>query len=225
MTELTFVIPCHNIDDQGYIINCVNSIRTTNPSADIIVIDSASPDKSYISKIDAEVLDIENKNYAFGAYWLGFKAKRESEFYLFTHDSTIIRNKITKKDFGTKPITPLYWFNDNNSPTWAHIKSWVINEAQKHAGYSFKEGEKCLYGGIFAATNQFMSKLEKDNLDKIRPTYKMEAVYTDEVLWSIAATANNQSIAENAFYGHADDILGKDKILWKFSGTIEKGRQ
>jgi len=225
MVELTFVIPCHNLEENGYIIPCVESIRTTNPEADIIVIDSASPDKSYFNKIDAPVLDINNKNYAFGAYWAGFKARRESEFYAFIHDSTILRGKITKGDFGYKPITPFYWFPDNDSPTWAHIKQWARNQAQFHAGYEAKGDDICLYGGLFCATNKYMTKLLKDNFDAIWPTFKMEAVYADEILWSIAAANNGESVIQNSFYGRAEDILGNDKILWKFSGTIEKGRK
>lgn len=221
--KLTFVIPCYYTPEHTYIYDCVSSIERTNPTADIVVVDSSSPDKTYFSKINATVLDVNNKHYAFGGYWEGFKARPNSDYYAFIHDSTIVRHPLTPELFGTKQITPFYWFPDNDSSQWAHIKSWAINQAKVHANYSYSLNEVCLYGGLFTATNKFMSKLMTDGFDKIKPSIKMEAVYADELLWSIAATANGESIVRNSHYGRADNILGDDKCIWKFSGSMQKG--
>lgn len=225
MPKLTIVIPCHNIEEEGYIFPCVQSIRETNPNAKILIVDSNSPDRSYIDKIGEEVLDVQNKNYAFGAYWHGFKHCHDSDYYLFTHDSTVLRGEITDDILKRGPMIPFYWFNDNNSAQWEHMKQWIISQARDNAAYKYEPGEACLFGGIFIASQNYMQRLEADGFAQIKPTVKMEAVYSDELGWSIAARANNIDIRACSLYGHLDDVLGNNKIIWKFSGTLEKGRR
>ena len=125
--RITFIIPCHNIEEDGYIIRCIESIRRTNPKADVIVVDSDSPNRSYINKIDAEVLDIHNRNYAWGAYWQGYRHKRGSDLYVCIHDSTVVNYEVKVEEWSEYLATPLSWFRENRNPTYEEIRLGCVN--------------------------------------------------------------------------------------------------
>jgi glycosyltransferase involved in cell wall biosynthesis len=87
--DLTYIICTHNTDD--CILTCLESVRIHQPHAEIVVVDSNSPDKSYIPKAEntynATVI-LGNDNYEMGAWKLGAD-KVIKPYYVFIQDSCI----------------------------------------------------------------------------------------------------------------------------------------
>lgn len=93
-----FIIPCFYDGTNQSIFRCVNSILKFYKNPKIVVIDSDSPDKSYFKKLlekKVTILDVKNKNFDTGAYWIGYKNFPGYKFYYFIHDSIILKKNIS----------------------------------------------------------------------------------------------------------------------------------
>lgn len=93
------VIPCFNSSEKSYIINCVSKLKKSNPSFDIIIVDSDSQDKSYfeiVRSLGARILDVKNKHYDIGALETGINKYPDYDYYILIHDSLLISKSIFK---------------------------------------------------------------------------------------------------------------------------------
>ncbi len=89
-----FVISCYFDGSNQAIFNSTNSILKLYNNPKIVIVDSDSPDKSYFDKMrstNIEILDVKNKNFDTGAYWIAFNKYNDFESYYFLQDSTRIR--------------------------------------------------------------------------------------------------------------------------------------
>ena len=78
---------------------CVKSISFLHPDEKIVVVDSASPDKSYfeeLKKINPNVIieDVNNTGYEAGAWWHAFNKYPNEEVYCFIQDGLILKESI-----------------------------------------------------------------------------------------------------------------------------------
>lgn len=222
-----FIIPCYNSNKKSYINDCVNSIIDTNPRAYITVVDSDSPDKSYIDplkKKGVEVIEACNKNYDYGAYWIGFlKNSVHVHNYIFIHDSTVIKKPIPETN---TIFTPFYWFKNKDNPSLKEHDDW-INIQLNRAGLTERPPNNIgIFGPLFMAKPEFMLALKRHGLDKALPTSKWQAVYAGELMIGIAAYNLGIDIQRSAYYGEIhENINAPDKFIWKFSGINEIGRE
>ena len=108
----TFVIGCKFLAARPVVYECVRSIKKVyGDSAEIIVIDSDSEDKSYFSvlrDLGVVVDDAVNHHYTSGAIWCAFE-KYIRDSYCFLHDSMTVGGKID--DYVKNDITSLRYFN------------------------------------------------------------------------------------------------------------------
>ena len=92
-----FIIPCFFNGSNTSIFNCVDSILKFYKNPKIVVVDSNSPDKSYFKELikkKVTILDVKNKNYDTGAYWIGFTKYNDYENYYFLQDSIKIKQNL-----------------------------------------------------------------------------------------------------------------------------------
>jgi len=92
------VIPCYNTKEKTFIRDCVKQLKISNPSFDILIIDSGSPDKSYFKEVEnekVEILDIHNKHYDIGALEIAIQQKPDYDFYFLIHDSLIVSRNLS----------------------------------------------------------------------------------------------------------------------------------
>ena len=93
-----FVISCYFDGSNEAIFNNTNSILKHYKNPKIVIVDSDSPDKTYFNKIrssNIEILDVKNKNYDTGAYWIAFNKFNDFDNYYFLQDSTIIKENLS----------------------------------------------------------------------------------------------------------------------------------
>lgn len=225
MHDLTYIIPCHNIESKGYILDCIASMKKLNIDNPIVVVDSASPDKSYMDKIKAPnitILDIENKNYAFGALWKGIEAV-DSAYYALVHDSCTFNTPIDPSVYQGQHFVPFYRFHNQEYSASQKYRDWIVKQVQDLCNYQIIDTTIGTLFGIFVASKKYLTKLKEDNFDKILPTEKMQAVYCDEVAWSLAAM-NNGIDLNKAYYYKGYSVSNID-IFTKYSGAIQKRRR
>lgn len=94
------VIACYKKYGDNTIIECVNSIRASNPSMEILIVDSDSEDKSYFENVSnyekVSVLDVKNKNYDTGAYWCAYRSRKDVDYFFFIQDTVMVANDLTQ---------------------------------------------------------------------------------------------------------------------------------
>lgn len=230
---MIFIIPCHNTDKTNYITPCIQSILDTQKNIDnILVVDSASPNKDYIDKVKklssrVGVYKAENKNYDYGGYWHGYNFMRMPEvnaIHCFIHDSTILRRDITEDTkINNQLFTPFYWFQDRRNPDKEQEFNWLLGLLEDR-GLTLPPDELGVFGPLFTAQPAFLKALRGLRLNEVKPEGKWQAVYAGELLWGYAAYNLGIDIKRCAYHGQLSDPKGEDKVIWKYSGINEVGR-
>lgn len=171
-----FVIPCKYNPKFPHIVDLVKQIRYHHPTDKIVVVDSASDDKSYykdIEKYNVIIEDIDNKNWMVGAFWYAFKKYPNEEFYFFMHDSMTVKSNLDY--LKENDLTLMMTFNRydiGNFNGWSEIIS-------QHSLYNYKlKGNGC-YGPMFFCKNKIMKKMLEMGADKFLPTNKQEVWFCE----------------------------------------------
>lgn len=128
-----FVIPCKFDPERPVVFDCVAKLREHHPNAKIVVIDSDSPDTSYLADLDCDTIDAENRHYGAGALKIALDAYIDDFFYLW-FDSLLCHANLD--DLAEKPLTVVRWFD-------IHEQGWGANKdgtplglfAEKHGVY------------------------------------------------------------------------------------------
>lgn len=107
------VFACHHVGGD-LIDRAVSAAHEHMPDEPVLVVDSASPDRSYMDRVDAEIADVGNRNYATGAYLWAYR-NRPADFYYLFHDGLIIRDDLT--DLRSRDVTAVRWFQMPDT-TW-----------------------------------------------------------------------------------------------------------
>ena len=164
-----FVIPCKYNNNFNFIQNLVKSIREYHPTEKIVVVDSSSEDKSYLSELiqyDVIVEDIDNKNWMVGAYWHVYKKYNDEDFYYFMHDSMIVKGNLDY--LKSKDLTTMCYFTRYPQfNVWSNLVESVLGIEYNHNGFG-------CYGPIFFCKNHVMKNLLDLGVDKLLPINKSE---------------------------------------------------
>ena len=91
-----FVVPCKFDPKRPVIFECIENIQAHHADPDILVIDSDSPDKSYLNwcrRRGCVVADIANHGYATGA-WAYAVRNYPDDFYYLMFDSVSVQSNL-----------------------------------------------------------------------------------------------------------------------------------
>tara|TARA_B100000900_G_scaffold369013_1_gene346589 strand:- start:2077 stop:2835 length:759 start_codon:yes stop_codon:yes gene_type:complete len=201
-----FVISCYFDGSNEAIFNCTNSILKLYENPNIVIVDSDSPDKTYFNKIrsnNVEILDVKNKNYDTGAYWIAFNKFNDFDNYYFLQDSTIIKENLSS--FESNDLTTFRYFLSIDDiggfiyekPSLKNFKlisklfskrikkypiygfdsqkqsEWAKEQLEK-TSYFFPKSWVSVFGPMFICKKIVMDKLKNKNFDKILPINKLE---------------------------------------------------
>jgi len=234
----TFVIGCKFLAARPVVYECVRSIKKVyGDSAEIIVIDSDSEDKSYFSvlrDLGVVVDDAVNHHYTSGAIWCAFE-KYIRDSYCFLHDSMTVGGKID--DYVKNDITSLRYFNSGKFlreyggglyPGEFGFDSveqfeWVNEQFLLHTSYSIysiPERFTGLYGSTSVCKRETLEKLYKEGFSKVLPTNKIQDQGMERA-WGIALALEGYDIKTHTIGG--DCNRNPDTSIIKkvhFSGTV-----
>ena len=201
-----FVISCYFDGSNEAIFNITNSILKHYDNPKIVIVDSDSPDKTYFKRMlssNIEILDVKNKNYDTGAYWIAFNKFNDFDNYYFLQDSTIIKKNLSS--FENNNLTTFRYFQSidkiggfiyekpSNQKLNIIFKlfskkvkkypifgfdnenqlNWSKNELKK-TSYFFPKSWVSVFGPMFICKKLVMEKLQNKNFDKILPNNKLE---------------------------------------------------
>ena len=201
-----FVVSCFFDGSNNAIFDCTNSIINNYVNPKIVVVDSDSPDKSYFKRLQdlsIEVLDVKNKNYDTGAYWIAFNKYNDYEHYYFLQDSIKIKQNLinyekynlttfryflsmnrvggfildkTKKNFISK-LTDFFRFNKKIHDIFGFDNKdqmcWGSEQLQM-TNYFLCKSWLSVFGPIFICKQNVMQKLYKNKFNRILPTNKVQ---------------------------------------------------
>lgn len=171
-----FVIPCKYTAKCNSVIQLVESIRKYHPTERIMVVDSASDDKSYfkeLEKFSVDIQDIGNRNWAVGAYWHGYFKYPNEDFYYFLHDTMKVKDNLDS--FKGKDLTTLATFDRSLSPTF---NMWN-DRINKETKYKVTNVGKGVYGPLFMCKNKVITALYNNNANVLLTTCKAEMGYME----------------------------------------------
>lgn len=194
-----FVIPCRFYAEHNYIESLCCEIRCHHPDEEIIVVDSASADKSYFARLrqyNVIIEDIDNRNFDVNAYWHAFKKYPDRGFYYFMHDSTKVKANLDY--LKSSDLTILAYFGIPLGGGF--ITKAADIEAKTQYKWNPKHG---VFGPIFFAKQQLMQRLYEKGMHHIIAYDKLETGGTEAALGN-AFEAEGYSLPDCALYG---DIL------------------
>tara|TARA_R110000787_G_scaffold102000_5_gene207776 strand:- start:1698 stop:2339 length:642 start_codon:yes stop_codon:yes gene_type:complete len=204
--KVLFVIPCK---EGNYIVDCVSAIRKLHDDCDILVVDSASEDKSYFQAIQdkAEVLDINNVHYMDGAIWTAYKYKKEQ----YTHFACIqdsVELLVNIYEYCTDTVYAMSWFPgepcpDRDKGTTAKLKT--------HTGLTFPPpyGFAGIFGPMMIAPMEAFDKCFALGMSKVLPDNKIENNSMERIwgyVWGVLGYDIMANTVEGRFTGHHTKI-------------------
>lgn len=156
-------MPCKFDPQRPIIFECVERIQKHHPKDSIVVVDSASEDKSYFKDLPSDVIimDVNNKNYGTNAFYLAWLKYPNEPFYYFVYDSLFLNNNIShvEKDeftcvrYFNTPDTGWGWNGNGES---LHV--WAEEQLKIHAGLDLPFPFRGIFGPMFFMSNDVMKR-------------------------------------------------------------------
>jgi hypothetical protein len=177
-------------------INCVKSIRTFYPDADIFVVDSNSPIKNHIEplkEMGCLISDLKNINYESGAMWDTYN-KIEKDSYVFLQDSILLLGNID--DYINEELSIFGRIYPNWIYCGQHHIDWVNENMLKTDYPPIKEDFNIVEWNSFIVSRKILNKFKDKNLDKILPTNKIGSCGMERIL-GIALNFEGYTISED----------------------------
>jgi hypothetical protein len=170
-----FVIPTKYSQTSNFVVQLVEDIRMFHPDDRIVVVDSASEDRSYfpaVRHLGAEVEDVGNQNWMVGAYWHAYTRYPDEPFYFFMHDS--MRVKANLHHLMSSDVTTLCHFDR----TIGNFNSWA-DRITAGSRYTYRKRGRGCYGPIFFCRNEVMARMQEMGAHLFLPTTKEETGFCE----------------------------------------------
>ena len=211
----TFIIPCKFIASKPVIYDCVQSINNTyGNSAEIIVIDSDSSDKSYfpiLRELGVIVDDAVNQHYISGAIWYAFE-KYARDYYCIVHDSMVLKKTLDQYD--QNDVTSIRYFNSGrffrNAGGGVNLGefgfdnleqfTWVEEQLFLHTSYSIPDRFTGLFGSALLCKRETLEKLHNKGFSKVLPCNKLQDQGMERA-WGIVLTHEEYDIKKHTVAG------------------------
>jgi glycosyltransferase involved in cell wall biosynthesis len=212
-----FIIAC-KYHSMCRIEETVKSIRQLYPSTKILVVDSASDDKSYVEKLkkyDIIFADINNVNYESGAFWYATKQYKE-DWYVLLQDSVILKKDLNDLIESEKLFYCFINFFENSMSNHMRTESLpFINRINEMLGDFVKLSidSNTFYCGVFGP-NFFIKRKMVDmmldkNLDKsLKPANKYDQQLSERV-YGLVAKQCGVNVLENTLDGNLHDLMNR----------------
>lgn len=174
------VIPCHCIT-KPYVVECVQSIRQHMPAVRILVVDTHSPDKSYlpaVKALGAEVDELPENVWDWGAFWYAYHAYPDEPFFYWLHDSTLVRQDLSWAE--QRPLTILAALKQWEGCMPNHIPCTLRLLAQ--TDYPMPDTFSGVFASMMFCERAVLDRLVAHGLDRIRVTTRIEGESCERVL-------------------------------------------
>ncbi len=163
---MRWIVPVRFDPENPCVFDCVNSIREHHPDDPVLVIDSDSPDRSYMDKVDAPVIDLHNQHYAHGAFKWAYR-NLPDEFFALIFDSLMIKSNLAFLE--DRPVTATRHFRQppNSWGTDDHgypLKTW----AEDQMGWPMPDEFVGIQGPMMFASRSVLDELDREGFWNIK---------------------------------------------------------
>lgn len=123
-------MPCRYDPDRPVVFECVDAILANHDKPKILVVDSASPDKSYFDGLmdrGVKIASIHNQLYAVGAHAWAYRHYPDIEYFYMIFDSLIVQSNLDHLQ--ERPVTVTrHWPSTMHDWGWdadgTHLSVW-----------------------------------------------------------------------------------------------------
>ncbi len=164
MVDALWVVPCYFDPDRPIVFECIRAIKRYHKDPKILVVDSGSPDRSYLDlcvDMGCKVAPINNKLYGFGAHAWAIRHYGEVEFFYLIFDSLIVQSNCD--EFRERPVTAIRHFS-------SQVHDWGWDENGAHlSGWGHEQLARmgvpvpAQYSGLMGP----MAFMQRDVIDKL----------------------------------------------------------
>jgi len=118
--DALWVIPCLFDPDRPVVFECIRAIQRYHTDPKILIVDSGSPDRSYLEfciRLGCKTAPINNKLYSFGAHAWAIRHYGEVPYFFLIMDSLIVQSNCDH--LREQPVTTLrHWPNSMHGWGW-----------------------------------------------------------------------------------------------------------
>jgi len=207
-----FVIPCKYSEQNPIIFECVSRIKQYQPEERILIVDSASEDKSYFNCLeDVEIADINNVNYGTNAFKYALDNYPEEQFFYCIYDSLLLHNSLEHLKLNPltvirhfcSPPTGIGWNADGTS-----LSVWANRQMHVHMGIGLPDTYTGVMGPMLMCDRSVLENLSDLGFFSILPTNKYELCAMERIL-GCALYHLGCKIEENSLQGEMVDFFGQ----------------
>ncbi len=172
------------MSDRTYIADCLASVTLYMPQEPVLIVDSDSPDKSYMRGVADNVIvaDVGNPHYETGAWWYAYRTQPD-EFFYFLHDSTVLTTDLSI--YRELPLVILGSMDTWQGCSAKHIAAVKDMMARTEYARPVPEQFVAAFGSMFFCHRRVLDALAAKGVDLIMPTSKFESECMERV-WGIA---------------------------------------
>lgn len=192
--DICFVVCCKSDGENPFIYKCVESIEKVYPYSRIVIVDSCSTNRNYISEYKNKeyvlIEDIQNKNYEYGAIVHSFnKYKTNYKVFVFIQDSMIVNNTINE----IHKLRNQCVIFKNEKTGWLHDKIAFDDFYCRHLDFpklSKNDFYMVIWNSFAIKTNVFDMILQSELFSKIKPPQNKIGSQYMERAWGILFNKN-----------------------------------
>lgn len=179
-----FGLVCRYDPERPVVLAAVESLRRHHPDAEIVVVDSDSPDKSYFGAVEAlgaTVLDVGNRHYEAGALW-HLHRTFEREHYFFLHDTMIASGNLDH--LRRHDVSGFMYWDGWKGCDPCHLDAGRSLLARCEYPY-LEDGFHMVFGGMLFVKRRVLDRLAERGFDRVLPSDKVGSCAMER-LWGIA---------------------------------------
>lgn len=169
-----FALVCRYDPARPVVIAAVESIRRHHPDAEIVVVDSDSPDKSYfgpLCRLGARIEDVGNRHYEAGALWHVYE-RFERDYYFFLHDTMLVTGNLDH--LRRHELSGFMYWDDWSGCSPEHIEAG--HRLIERCDYPYLErGFHMVFGGMLFCRRTVLDRLRARRFHHVLPSNKVES--------------------------------------------------
>lgn len=181
-----FVIPCRFDPERPVIYECVEAIQRHHDNPKILVVDSASADKSYfdwLAERGVQIAPINNQHYGIGAFGWAYRHYSDQDFFYLIYDSLIVQCNLDQ--FQERQLTTIrHWHHTQHDWGWdqdgVHLAEWGGRQLDR-MGVPRTEDYHGIMGPMFFAQASVMAQLDEIGFWFTTPETKYELCAMERV--------------------------------------------
>lgn len=166
-----FVLACRFDPRRPIVFESVRAIRRFHPNAEIVVVDSASPDKSHFAelrRLGVTVDDVDNRNYEAGALWHVYR-KHVRDQYVFLQDAVILRDRLD--DLLQHDVSGMMWTDSWDGCEPKHL-DWARGALANSDYHWMDSGFRMVFGCMSFCRREVLDRLAAKHFDRVLPSDK-----------------------------------------------------